>query len=195
MQPAIRKGVTVMGRISRSVVSVGGLLLCLIGGTGVVAADTAGAHTGDPGRHYLADNEDHPGVKCLYSEDFELERVRVRPPFLYARNVSRDVDTQLVGWRIIVQRADIGGGSWTAVAKSSIATVIARDDQPATLKARTLRLDGHAGSSYRIVVKMLWYEAPDGAFEGTAKHRVDWYTGAAFMPSFGPGGYCPGGAL
>jgi hypothetical protein len=178
-----------MRRSIRSVVGVGGLLVCLVGGAGAVAA---GTETGDPGRYEIVDSEDTPGVRCLYREDFVVERVRVRAPRLYARDVSPGVDHQLVGWRIVVKRADMDGGPWRRAARSSIATAVARDDAPAPLDRRTLRFEGDPTSRYRVVIRMLWYEAPNGALEGSENARVGWYTGAAYGPS-GPDGDCPGG--
>src|SRR5687767_5838201 len=76
----------------------------------------AGAHTDDVGLHWLLDwpapLEEHAPVICRYNfTSQELTRLLIRQPVIFA-DVSGGPRTQRVGWRALIQRANVQTGPW-----------------------------------------------------------------------------------
>jgi hypothetical protein len=175
-----------------------------IGGTALVAglatlmgasvALAAPSHSGTYGRHYLADNDDNPGVKCTYNGDSNFSGVKVESPFLFAVNSTGGVDSQTVGWAFRVQEmTDDKGASWATIHTSTVTTATATDRRDAAFMRRGKSFTPaqiHTSSIYRVQILMSWYTGSTKT--GSARHTVQWYHGGSFEPSFGPQGYCPG---
>jgi hypothetical protein len=167
-----------------------GALVALGASPLITSADTGVAHSGVYGIHYLADSAEYPDVTCVYNTSNVISAVVVRDPFVFARNRTTSVDSQLVGWFFQVQKSSSSG--WVVVANSALQRRTATDQQVADFSPMTKSFAGDASRQYRIVISMRWYNAARTAVEGRAIHRVDWYSWV-LAPSFR--GSCPGGIL
>jgi hypothetical protein len=156
-------------------------------------ADTPLSHRGKFGVHYLADSREFPGTACAYSDEQTLLGVRVRDPFVYARNRSPGLDRQRVAWRFIVQERLDETADWSDFARSHIQRGVATDQQVADFHPMGMKLDSTPGAQYRVLVRMYWlvpgHVRP--GIDGVATHRVDWYR----LPDHGVGDHCPGAIL
>lgn len=164
-------------------------------------ADTEAGHTGLTGTHSLRDTADKPGATCTYKPKgvtdvpFSLASVRVRPPIVFARDVTGGVDQQRTGWRFSLERKLFSESTWTEVFRSATQKAQASDASAAAFSAMSGKPPLPTQlAAYRVVVKMFWYR--NGATEGTATHIVDFYfwkipTGSQTV---GPIGDCPDGA-
>jgi hypothetical protein len=151
-----------------------------------VLADTERGHAGTVGKHSLQDELGSPGATCryttvsLYDNDLKLRRIVVRPPLMRA---VEGKSAQTVGWTFTVQRRvqGIGGATeWVNRYTSSEATAVTDDahDASFTKASVPVRPGGNLAGGvyqYRVLVTMLWHRA-DGSLQGTARHRVDYYT-------------------
>ncbi len=153
----------------------------LLLGPGTAVADTPISSSGTVGAHHLNDTRARPGVRCLYQDgagggDEDLYLLTVRPPVIFAANATRRRDSQLVGWRAIVQRKDPGSARFVTVQQSGLHTAWAWDDTAAVLYARDVAVTSQYGSSFRVRILMFWYSpAGGGGTTGTATSEVDWY--------------------
>jgi hypothetical protein len=165
------------------------LLLALAAPLGTIA-DTSVSHSGRLGVHYLADSDESPGVRCAYDDLVTIESVRVRDPFVYARDRNPDrVDAQAVSWKYRIQAETMKG--WATVATSDLQKRTATDAEVANFSPMRTSFPGSASTQYRVVVIIRWYAASDGTtIVGRAVHRADWYAWEG-VPSFE--GSCPGG--
>jgi hypothetical protein len=161
----------------------------------VASADVPVSHRGSVGAHSLTDSQEYPGASCWYDRDMNVARVKVRPPTVFARDRSSSRDHQSVGWVVELRYQGPGGGSWSTVQKSSVATATAWDDTAAPFRTRSVTIAHPKGSgSWQVVVRMLWYKpGTSSVWQGTARHRVSFYD----YPLAGPGdvAFCPAGIL
>jgi hypothetical protein len=167
------------------------LVLAVVGGLLVsstsVSADTHWSGSGTYGVHYLQDSLEFPGVRCFYNNTtFNIQRVKVRFPIVYARNRTDGRDSQVVGWRFNLQRSTADTTDWSTIYRSPVKRSKAFDDLPAAFDNLTYSFTGGNSFHYRVLVGMRWY-ASDNTLEGRATHRVDNY--AYFNQVFI---YCPG---
>lgn len=169
------------------------LIVSVLFGSGAASAAGLPGHSGTFGRHYLADNQDNPGVTCRYASANNFRGVSVASPFVYAADRTAGVDSQTVGWAIrVVEKTNATGATWHPIYTSSVQTAVATDRRDAafTRRAHTFNVGRVPTSSiYRVQVLMTWYTGSWAS--GNARHAVEWYRGLAF-DSFGPNGYCPG---
>jgi hypothetical protein len=111
---------------------------------------------------------------------------------LFARDRTAGLDKQVVGYRIVIQYADVSSaGPYTSLAgsASSIAKVKTSDHHVAHLPARTYVFapgvsEGH--NYWRVVVQMYWYRPGSSTVvEGRAGHAPSYYEGSSnpFMGS------------
>lgn len=164
--------------------------LALVGVATPVAADTPVSHSGTFGRHYLADSQEYPGVRCHYDGNQNLDRVHVNDPFVFA--FSNDPDSLSVSWRFLVQ-ARVGSGAWTEAGRSPIQFGEARTSRPADFSPMTVSVAGNSSARYRVIVKMAWYVGGKALNRvGLATHRADWYR---YPLAAANHGFCPGGIL
>jgi hypothetical protein len=158
----------------------------LVSSTGV-SADTHWSGSGTYGVHYLQDSLEFPGVRCFYNNTtFNIQRVKVRFPIVYARNVTQGRDSPVVGWRFSLQRSPADSKDWSTIYRSPVKRSTAFDDSPAAFHSRTYTFTGRNAFHYRVLVGMRWYASGD-TIEGRAPHRVDnyAYVNQVFI-------YCPG---
>jgi hypothetical protein len=183
-----------MRKVNRSLLvalALVGALALSLGGAVATSADTALRHSGAYGVHYLADSSEFPGVKCFYNNSSVIRAIRVRAPFVFARNkVTGHLDSQWVSWYFRVQAQTPGASGWTTVATSGVQKRIATDHQVADFGRMTKTFAGTAAKQYRVVVVMRWYNPSGRTVVGRATHRADWYSWVG-VPSFN--GLCPGG--
>ncbi len=184
-----------MTRIDRTarMAVVLGVTLALVAPS-AVTADTPVSHGGTFGPHALTDSLEYPGATCRYDDDQNVDRIRVRPPTVFARDRTSARDMQWVGWVVELQyRSD--SGTFSTVQRSSVVKVTAWDDAPAPFRQRTVTIDRPRGSgSWRVVSRMIWYKpGTAGTWQGTARHRVTVYD----YPLAPPGAiaFCPAGIL
>ncbi len=181
-----------MGRTARMAVVLG-VTLSLVA-SGAASADTPVSHRGSVGAHALTDTLEYPGATCRYDGDQNLDRIRVRPPTVFARDRSSARDLQWVGWVVELQyRSD--SGTFATVQKSSVVKVMALDDTPAPFRQRTVTVQRPRGSGgWRVVSRMIWYKpGTSSTWQGTARHRVTFYDYPLAPP--GTVAFCPAGIL
>lgn len=166
------------------------VVLALAGVAAPAAADTPISHSGTVGRHYLADSQEFPGVRCHYDSNQNLDRVRVWSPFVYA--FSNGPDSLSVSWRFAVQKR-VGSGPWTAVGWSATQFREARTDHAADFAPMSITVGADTAARYRVIVKMGWYVGGKAINRvGLATHRADWYR---YPLAEANHGFCPGGIL
>ena len=164
--------------------------IAVIGVAAPAAADTPVGHSGTVGRHYLADSQEYPGVRCHYDSNQNLDRVRVMDPFVFS--VSNDQDSRTVSWRVQVQKR-VGSGAWTSVKWSPIRYGDASTTRPAGLSPISVTVAGDSAADYRVMVKLAWYVGGKAINRvGSATHREDWYR---YPLADANHGFCPGGIL
>lgn len=167
---------------------------------GPVVADTEMGHTGLVGDHRVVDgttDETFSGIVCFYdsTRGNRLHRLTVMAPEIYARNVTAAVDSQRVGWRVIVKRLRPGATTLKPFYRSATQKAIATDSTPAEFPRpsgpgappyMTVNLDvpnePGTGSQYFVFIRMFWYRS--GALEGTATHALDYYYWVIFPPGY-----------
>src|SRR4051812_45315825 len=167
---------------------------------GPVAADTEMGHSGLVGEHVVFDGTSEnffSGVACFYdsARHNKLRSLTVMAPEIYARDVTAAVDSQRVGWRVIVKRKRPGStalrpfyrsGTQKAVATDASRAEFPRPSGSGTEPYMTVNLDVPwelgTGSQYFIFVRMFWYRA--GHLEGTATHRIDNYYWVIYPPGY-----------
>ena len=182
-----------MRKRGRSLLVVLPLALLFLVEAAAVSADTGIDHQGSYGVHYLADSSEYPGATCLYGDTQVIRGVRVRGPFVFARNrVANHIDSQVVGWFIRVRARTVGSGEWTTVATSAVQKRTATDAQVADFSPMSKAFAGNGGKEYRVQVVMRWYAQDGVTVVGSAIHRVDWYSWE-ITPRFK--GLCPGAIL
>jgi hypothetical protein len=161
-----------------------------ITGAVTTSADTSMTQSGLYGVHFLADSSEYAGVSCTYNSANVISSVRVRDPFIFARNRTTGADAQWVSWYFRVQAQTPGASSWTAVATSAVQKRTASDAQVADFSPMTKAFAGTAAKQYRVLVVVRWFGARGTTEVGRATHREDWYSWVG-VPSFQ--GLCPGG--
>jgi hypothetical protein len=182
-----------MRKLSRSVFVGLGMVVALglsIAGAAPIAADTPQTHTGVFGVHYLADSAEYPAATCSYNSGTVIASIRVRAPFVYARNTVAGTESQAVSWQFAVQARPPGTNAWSTVATSAIQKKTTTDARVADFTPLTRAFSGTAAREYRVVVIIRWYGSGGTSEVGRIIHRADWYAWTG-VPSFH--GLCPGG--
>jgi hypothetical protein len=136
------------------------------------AADTPLTHSGVHGVHGLIDSQEDPAATCHYSSSFQLRKVVVRAPIVYARNTGPGLQAATVGWRFRVQWSS--GLGFSNAKTTSIVKASATDSRPAAFTARSVSFTNAPEIEYRVRVDMFWYDA-QGHQIGKATHAPDWY--------------------
>ena len=136
------------------------------------AADTPLTHSGTRGVHGLIDSQEDPAATCHYDSNFQLQKVVVRAPIVYARNTGSGTQVATVGWRFRVQYSS--GLGFSDAKTTSIVKSSATDSRPAAFTARSVSFTNAAEIEYRVRVDMFWYDS-HGHQIGKATHAPDWY--------------------
>ncbi len=176
--------------VIRPIVVTAAAVALLLGGSIGTSADTGVWHSGRNGVHILADTAEYPAVSCVYGTNSAISAIRVRGPFVYARNSTSGRDTQGVAWSFEIQTRPAGTGTWTLLGASTLQKAVATDTTVAPFTSITKAFRGTAANEYRVVVVMRWYDGMTTTIVGRAGHRADWYSWEG-VPSFA--GLCPGG--
>src|SRR5690606_27071203 len=136
-------------------------------------------HTGQTGRHRLADMYDSPGAVCDIvlpgRESLGETWLRVNPPVMFARDRTSGRDEQQVGWRATVSALNARTGAWQVVRHSPTTRATASDDLASYFNGQGW-LAGFplTRATYSVTVEMLWYDPADPSqVEGTALHEVE----------------------
>jgi hypothetical protein len=165
-------------KLSRLLTILGAIVVTL-GAAGFATADTPIGHNGKVGMHSLIDTAAHPGARCFYVDgagggDQDIDYIRIRPPQVFARDVTDGRDEQLVAWRAVIQRREQGSSNWVVDSISGLHDAPAWDDTPASFSPIELNVASHFGSKLRVRVRMFWYKN-GGMPVGSATNEVDWY--------------------
>lgn len=146
-----------------------------------VHADVELGHTGETGRHRLADIYDSPGAVCDIvqpgPDSLGETWLRVNPPIVFARDRTDGIDEQWVGWRATVSALDERSGAWRVVRRSEIARDLAADNLASYFEGQGwLGAFPLSRATYSVNVEMIWYD-PDNAerVEGRAVHAIEYF--------------------
>ncbi len=135
-------------------------------------ADTPLTHSGVHGVHGLIDSQEDPAATCHYDSSFQLKKVVVRAPIVYARNTGPGTQVATVGWRFRVQWSS--GLGFSNAKTTTIVKASATDSRPAAFIARSVSFTNAPEIEYRVRVDMFWYDS-QGHQIGRATHAPDWY--------------------
>lgn len=139
----------------------------------VASADTARAHSGNPGAHQLIDSDASPGATCSYDAVAgSLIRIDARAPRVYAVDTSQGVDEQIVGARGRLQRRPTPGDAWDTVAWGPAWIATATD--VVSPFADSVHFAPWRPGDYRVQWVLTWYGI-GGVRTGLAIHEVDRY--------------------
>lgn len=132
--------------------------------------------TGHYGPHYLRDNDEFGGARCVYPEPWTaLDRIRIRPPSVYAYDRTAQNDVQTVGWRVVLE-ASTDRLTWGVAAPGPIAKATATESIDAAFTPVTIYLPaGPVTEYFRIRIKMYWYYPNATTIDGRADHLVTFY--------------------
>jgi hypothetical protein len=139
---------------------------------------------GNIGGHGLTDSRESPGATCRFAPplDWSLGEtwIQVRPPVMFARDVSEGVDEQRVGWRATILAWDRASQSWQEITQGAIQYALAADNRAATFDSRgpeTTFFLGYGG--YQVTMQLFWYEGRSPAGEprlaGQAEYQLQHY--------------------
>jgi hypothetical protein len=146
-------------------------------------------HKGKTGRHAFVDSDKRPGARCIYKAvepvtdvatvdpTANLVALTARPPRVAARNRTKGVDHQRVGWRFIVQSSADDGVSWTNVKRSRLQVRRTSDFRAARFTRMGVRLNSDVIGTeaiYRVKTKAFWFR-PLRRAAPVAAHVVDFY--------------------
>jgi hypothetical protein len=134
------------------------------------------------GVHGLVDSAEFPAARCRYDSSFQLAKIVVRAPIVYARDTGPGVQIRTVGWRFRVQWSS--GLGFSNYKTSSIVKMSASDERPAGFVRRSVTFSNAPEIVYRVRVDMYWYDA-NGDQIGKATHAPQWYAWSA--PTHGHG--------
>jgi hypothetical protein len=139
---------------------------------------------GNIGGHGLTDSRESPGVTCRFAPplDWSLGEtwIQVRPPVMFARDVSDGVDEQQVGWRATILAWDQDSQSWQERAQGETQFAVAADNRAATFDSRGPETTFFLGyGAYQVTMQLFWYEGrgPDGKprVAGQAEYQLQHY--------------------
>ena len=149
----------------------------------VKALTTAGMTTGpgygphEPkfGAHWILDSIDaeYPAVTCTYEGEQDLVRMTIRRPIVFARDRSRGVDRQRVGWRAVIQWTDnILPVTWHTYRRTSMSRDQASDRQWADFLPKAVAFPASVTDHayYRVVYELFWYAPGGTTVTGRALH-------------------------
>jgi hypothetical protein len=151
---------------------------------GSAAAAFRLGRAGDIGGHGLTDSRESPGVTCRFAPplDWSLGEtwIQVRPPVMFARDVSDGVDEQQVGWRATILAWDQDSQSWQERAQGETQYAVAADNRAATFDSRGPETTFFLGyGAYQVTMQLFWYEGrgPDGKprVAGQAEYQLQHY--------------------
>lgn len=147
----------------------------------LVRADIELGHTGQTGRHRLADMHDSPGAVCdvvLPGHDSLGETwLRVNPPIIFANDRTSGEDEQPVGWQATVSALDERSGDWREVRRSQVFRDLATDDLASYFNGQGwLAAFPVSRGTYAVKVDMLWFvPAEPFRVEGRASHAIEYF--------------------
>jgi hypothetical protein len=154
--------------------------------TGAIPASAGGTnsygylgHTPGVGLHWILDNpgpDPHsPPVTCSYggSPGYELKTMLIRQPVIFASRSG----TQRVGWRALIQSADVISGSWQAYDRTPFSRANATRSVPAAFQPRTVAFPADVEDNrwYRVLYDLVWYGANGTTVVERARHLAYWY--------------------
>ena len=139
---------------------------------------------GNIGGHGLTDSRESPGVTCRFAPplDWSLGEtwIQVRPPVMFARDISDGVDEQQVGWRATILAWDQDSQLWQERTQGETQYAVAADNRAATFDSRGPETTFFLGyGAYQATMQLFWYEGrgPDGEprLAGQAEYQLQHY--------------------
>jgi len=157
-------------------------VVLVLGSAAGAAADTLLDHHGPTGTASLRDQavNHHGGARCDYSNhdarDGGAATIKVHAPAVLARDRTAGTDSQVVGWRVILQQTpdDINYGRWYTVFTSSVQKASATDSAKASFVDRNFHVPFN--TFVRARVQVLWYVPSSSSHvQGWQLRSVDHY--------------------
>jgi hypothetical protein len=136
--------------------------------------------TGKVGPYVIADAQADTIATCTYSpksNDATLQQVIVDPPQVRWPNTKPAVPGQKgkVGWRVIIQAANVSWTTWTTIAQRPMQKRTATETKAAAFTKRTIAVPATEPiTGIRVIVVAAWYK-PDGSLRGRVKHWMAHY--------------------
>jgi hypothetical protein len=166
------------------------LLATMLAASGALAGVPVPPETkvGKVGPYVIADAQADTLATCRYSpksSDATLQQVIVDPPQVRWPNTKPAVPGQKgkVGWRVIIQAANVSWTTWTTIAQRPMQKRMATESKPAAFSALTFDIPATAPyTGIRVIVVAAWYKA-DGSLRGRVRHTMEHYgngNGAVF---------------
>jgi hypothetical protein len=149
-----------------------------------VGAEIEIGHAGNIGRHGLIDSRVSPGATCRFAPPLVWSLgetwIQVRPPVIFAYDVSDRVDEQLVGWRAVVRTLDPASGAWRIVAEGETEQAIAADNRSAIFDYSGPGTQFFlAYGAYLVTTDLFWYDRRGPGEElrlaGQAEYQIEHY--------------------
>jgi len=162
------------------------VLVALILVASPAAAAVVTSDTGTHGTWTIRDDSSNGGATCYYynghngnPDDTDMYRLRTWAPKIYARNKTSGRDSQMVGWRFVIQHGTSAGSTpngWKIQYKSPFVKALAHDDTPAAFTKRDWIPPKPFNRWWRVTIVMQWYEAGSSTqVAGEVKVRLEWY--------------------
>lgn len=134
--------------------------------------------TGSVGPYLIRDSSLSTGARCSYTDSglLRLERIAVVPPEVRWPDTNSDNDNQhgTVGHRIIVQRSNDNGATWTKYKASALQKKTAYEGSAANLTTRSVAISiANPAAGLRVISKIVWFNK-NGTVRGTLKHWYDY---------------------
>ena len=139
---------------------------------------------GEVGKHEVADSQSAPGAICRFAPPLVWSLgetwVHVRPPMMFANDVTSGPDRQLVGWRAVVLTRDRTTGAWEPIAIGKTQRALATEISYATFESRSEETQVFLGyGAYRVRIELFWYENAPVTSElrvaGKAAYEIEHY--------------------
>lgn len=177
--------------IHRRMLAAAGIVVALLGVAGPASAAPPLDHEGTYGNHWQLSSDEFPGASCIYDQQHHLRRIKVRQPIIFAADRTGNVDSQQVGWQILLVPVDFTAGV-PAVHTSSLVTTTATDRDPAHFTDRIVDKpfsfwNDHEG--YGVMIRSRWFR-PAGTQKGRTVDMVQ-RTRLVIPGDDVVGNYCP----
>ena len=141
-------------------------------------------HAGNTGLHGLTDTAESPGATCRFAPPLAWSLgetwIQVRPPVMFARDMTDRADEQLVGWRAVVFTWDRGSGAWKPLLEGETQRAVAAENRAARFDGRGEEAHFFLGyGAYMINAELFWYERmgldEEPRLAGQAEYQVGYY--------------------
>jgi hypothetical protein len=139
---------------------------------------------GNTGLHGLTDTPESPGATCRFAPPLSWSLgetwIQVRPPVMFAHDMTGRNDEQLVGWRAVVFVWDHASSAWKRLTEGKTQRAVAAENRAARFDGRGEETRFFLGyGAYVVNAELFWYErmGPDEEprLAGQAEYQVGYY--------------------